>query len=38
MRVRAFGAQLGDSFGALIECEMRPGREPEIRRLEWIDA
>ena len=38
MRVRAFRAQLGYSFGALIECETRRGREPEIRFLEWIDA
>lgn len=36
-RVRAFRAQLGYSFGALIECETRQGHKPGIRVLEWVD-
>ena len=35
-RVRAFLAQLGYRYGALIECETRQGHEPGIRISEWL--
>jgi hypothetical protein len=35
-RVRAFRAQLGYSFGALIECETRQGEEPAVAITEWF--
>jgi hypothetical protein len=36
LRVQAFRAQLGYSFGALIECETREGREPGIAVSTWL--
>ena len=35
-RVQAFQAQLGYSFGVLIECETREGREPGIAISAWF--
>lgn len=35
-RVRAFRAQLGYRYGALIECETRQGHEPGIMISEWL--
>jgi hypothetical protein len=35
-RVSALRAQLGYAFGALIECETRPGFEPAINITEWL--
>jgi hypothetical protein len=37
IRIRAFREQLGYYFGALIECETRPGREPHISLKEWLE-
>jgi hypothetical protein len=36
LRLRAFRAQLGYSFGALVECETEFPNEPGIRIAEWI--
>jgi len=36
-RVRAFRAQLGYAFGALIECETRQGHEFGIAISEWLN-
>jgi hypothetical protein len=36
-RVRAFRAQLRYEFGALIMCETRPGRKPDLSVSEWIE-
>jgi len=36
-RVRAFQAQLGYRYGALIECETRQGHDPGIRISEFLD-
>jgi hypothetical protein len=38
IRVAAFRAQLGYSFGALVECETQNGAEPGVRLAEWIGA
>lgn len=35
-RVRAFRAELGYLYGALIECETREGHDPRIRVSEWL--
>ena len=35
-RVDAFRAQLHYSYGALIECETRPGRQPAAQLTAWI--
>lgn len=36
MRVRAFRRQLGYAHAALVECETRAGKTPEIRIVEWL--
>lgn len=36
-RVRAFHAQLGYRYGALIQCETRKGRKPGIIISEWLE-
>lgn len=36
MRVRAFREQLGYAHAALVECETRGGRAPEVHIVEWL--
>ena len=36
MRIRAFREQLGYVHAALIECETRKERAPEVRIVEWL--
>lgn len=36
MRVRAFREQLRYEHAALVECETRRGRAPEVRIVEWL--
>ncbi|MCZ2075579.1 MAG: hypothetical protein HUU41_02950 [Bryobacteraceae bacterium] len=36
-RIAAFKEQLGYRFGALVECETRRDREPDIRVIEWLE-
>jgi len=36
MRVKAFRKQLGYANAALVECETRKGRAPEVRIVEWL--
>jgi len=35
-RIRAFRSKLGYTFGALLECETREGRDPKMAILEWL--
>jgi hypothetical protein len=36
MRIRAFRKQLNYGYAALVECETRGGRAPEVRIAEWL--
>ncbi|HSF10249.1 MAG TPA: hypothetical protein VLA60_12610, partial [Nitrospirales bacterium] len=34
-RLNGFQAELGYSFGALVECQTSKGKDPSIRVIEW---
>jgi hypothetical protein len=36
LRIHAFREQLEYDYGALVECETRPGHKPGIRVVEWL--
>jgi hypothetical protein len=38
VRLRAFRKQIGYCYGALIVCETRKGREPDIIIAEWLEG